>query len=132
MVPTGRSFGGVRPVRTLWSEDMDYVKPADVAASTINAGRAKLGLSPFDLITCSGLAGAILATATSLAFIGTVQTNQPLAGALIFAKTMLANWCFLGNLVGGFLFTGLALYATLKSRLAGPAPLMVPAQVAAE
>jgi formate transporter len=166
MAVTSRSFGEVRPVRTLWSEDMDYVKPADVAASMLNAGRAKLGLSSLDLIIRGGLAGAVLAAATSLAFTAMVQTNQPLVGALIFpvglilivllgldlvtgsfgllplpwmedhvsSKSMLANWCcvFLGNLVGGFVFTGLALYVTHKPRLAGVVPLAVPTQVPAE
>src|SRR5580700_11978393 len=63
---------------------MDYVKPADLAAAMINAGRNKLALSPADLIVRGGLAGAILAAATSLAFTGMVQTGQPLVGALIF------------------------------------------------
>ena len=63
---------------------MDYVKPADVAAAMLATGRSKLALSPLDLSIRSGLAGAILAAATSLAFTGMVQTNQPLVGALIF------------------------------------------------
>ncbi|MGA9320618.1 MAG: formate/nitrite transporter family protein, partial [Xanthobacteraceae bacterium] len=63
---------------------MDYVKPADVAAAMINAGRNKLALSPVDLIMRGGLAGGILAAATSLAITGAVQTDQPLVGALIF------------------------------------------------
>lgn len=63
---------------------MDYVKPADLAAAMINAGRNKLALSPADLVIRGGLAGAILAAATSLAFTGMVQTGQPLVGALIF------------------------------------------------
>ena len=50
----------------------------------VNAGRSKLALSPPDLLIRGRLAGAILAAATSLAFTGTVQTNQPLVGALIF------------------------------------------------
>ena len=63
---------------------MDYVKPADVASAMINAGRSKLALSPLDLVIRGGLAGAILAAATSFAITGAVQTNQPLVGALIF------------------------------------------------
>lgn len=63
---------------------MDYVKPADVAAAMVNAGRTKLALSATDLVVRGGLAGAILAAATSLAVTGAVQTNQPLVGALIF------------------------------------------------
>jgi len=120
---------------------MDYVKPADVAATMMNTGRSKLALSPLDLVVRGGLAGAILAAATSLAFTGMVQTNQPLVGALIFpvglilivllgldlvtgsfgllplpwmenhvsAKTMLGNWSyvFLGNLIGSVVYGGL-------------------------
>src|SRR5580698_10225351 len=64
--------------------EMDYVKPADVAATMMNTGRTKLTLSPLDLVIRGGLAGAILAAATSLAFTATVQTGQPLVGALVF------------------------------------------------
>ncbi len=63
---------------------MDYVKPADVATAMVETGRRKLALGPFDLIVRGALAGAILASATSLAITGTVQTGQPLVGALIF------------------------------------------------
>ncbi len=63
---------------------MDYVKPADVATAMVNAGRTKLALPPLDLVIRGGLAGAILAAATSLAITGAVQTSQPLVGALIF------------------------------------------------
>ena len=63
---------------------MDYVKPVDVASAMIETGRRKLTLSPLDLVIRGALAGGILAAATSLALTGTVQTNQPLVGALIF------------------------------------------------
>src|ERR1700678_338392 len=63
---------------------MDYVKPADVASAMVNAGRTNLALAPLDLVIRGGLAGAILAAATSLAITGAVQTDQPLVGALIF------------------------------------------------
>ncbi len=63
---------------------MDYIKPTDVAAAMLETGRRKLALAPFDLIVRGALAGAILAAATSLAVTGTVQTGQPLVGALIF------------------------------------------------
>ena len=63
---------------------MDYVKPVDVASAMIETGRRKLDLSPVDLVIRGALAGSILAAATSLAITGTVQTGQPLVGALIF------------------------------------------------
>jgi formate/nitrite transporter len=63
---------------------MDYNKPADVVASMIEAGRAKAGLAPRDLVIRGILAGAILATATTLAFGAAVSTGQSLVGAIIF------------------------------------------------
>src|SRR5690348_6657991 len=72
------------PEPSTGSRTMDYVKPADVASAMVNAGRMKLAVSPIDLIIRGGLAGAILAAATSLAFTAMVQTNQPLVGALVF------------------------------------------------
>jgi formate/nitrite transporter len=117
------------------------VKPVDVASAMLNAGRTKLALPPVDLVIRGGLAGAILAAATSLAITGAVQTGQPLVGALIFpvglilivllgldlvtgsfgllplpwlerdtdTKTMLVNWgwVFVGNLIGSVVYGGL-------------------------
>jgi len=142
---------------------MDYVKPAEVAAAMIATGRNKLALSPLDLVIRGGLAGAILAAATSLAFTGMVQTNQPLVGALIFpvglilivllgldlvtgsfglvplpwlendvsAKTMLANWSyvFLGNLIGSVIYGGLL--AITLTNFGATAPAGVAAKIVA-
>src|SRR5215472_13780145 len=63
---------------------MDYIKPAEVAATMVETGRRKLALPTYDLIIRGALAGAILGVATSLAFTGAVSTGQPLVGALIF------------------------------------------------
>src|ERR1700739_3841250 len=63
---------------------MDYVKPADVVRTMVDAGRLKLSLSPRDLLIRGALSGALLGTATSFAFTGAVTTGQPLVGALIF------------------------------------------------
>src|SRR5271167_2310262 len=63
---------------------MDYVKPVDVASAMLETGRRKLGMSATDCLIRGGLAGGILAAATSLAITGAVQTGQPLVGALIF------------------------------------------------
>jgi formate/nitrite transporter len=63
---------------------MDYNKPTDVVANMIEAGRTKLGLSTRDLLVRGILAGAILATATTLAFGAAVSTGQSLVGAIIF------------------------------------------------
>ncbi len=60
-------------------------------------------------------------------------------GMMMGAKVTIAQWWLwnqipvtLGNLVGGFIFTGLALYMTHKPRSAAPAPLTMPNQVPAE
>ena len=134
---------------------MDYVKPIDVASAMVNAGRTKLALPATDLIIRGGLAGGILAAATSLAITGTVQTGQPLVGALIFpvglilivllgldlvtgafgllplpwiendadTKTMLANWgwVFLGNLIGSIVYGGLLAIALTNFGATAPA-----------
>jgi len=134
---------------------MDYVKPVDVASTMVETGRRKLTLSPLDLVIRGGLAGAILAAATSLALTGMVQTNQPLVGALIFpvglilivllgldlvtgsfglvplpwverdasAPSLLANfaWVFLGNLIGSVAYGGLLAIALTNFGTAAPA-----------
>src|SRR5438477_9793452 len=64
--------------------NMDYIKPADVAAAMVETGRRKLALTPTDLMIRGMLSGAILGVATSLAFTGAVSTGQPLVGAIIF------------------------------------------------
>ncbi len=120
---------------------MDYVKPVDLAAAMADTARRKLDISPVDLVIRGGLAGAILAAATSLAFTGAIQTNQPLVGALIFpvglttivvlgldlvtgsfgllplrlvegdarGTSVVANWAwvFLGNLIGSMAYGAL-------------------------
>jgi len=142
---------------------MDYVKPIDLAEVMINTGRSKLALSPVDLVIRGGLAGAILAAATSLALTGIVQTSQPLVGALIFpvglilivllgldlvtgsfgivplpwvdgesdAKGMVANWCwvFVGNLLGSVIYG--ALLAITLTNFGTAAPAGVAAKIIA-
>ena len=63
---------------------MDSVKPADIVANMVQAGAAKARLGPLDLLIRGCLSGALLGFATSLAIGATVQTGQPLVGALIF------------------------------------------------
>ena len=63
---------------------MDSLKPADIIANMVQGGIAKVRLGPFDLLVRGALSGALLGFATSLAIGATVQTGQPLVGALIF------------------------------------------------
>ena len=63
---------------------MDYVRPAEVVNSMIDASLKKLALPPRDLLIRGILAGALLGAATTLAFTGATTTGQPIVGALIF------------------------------------------------
>src|SRR6185312_11954151 len=74
-------FGDARESRSL---HMDYVKPADIVASMIDASEKKLALGPRDLVIPGALSGALLGAATSLAFGAAVSTGEFLVGALIF------------------------------------------------
>ena len=134
---------------------MDYVKPVDVASAMVETGRRKLGMSPADCLIRGALAGSILAAATSLAITGTVQTGQPLVGALIFpvglilivllgldlvtgsfgllplpwlekdasSSTMLTKWgyVFAGNLMGSVAYGGLLAITLTNFGTAAPA-----------
>ncbi|MGD0432332.1 MAG: formate/nitrite transporter family protein [Acetobacteraceae bacterium] len=63
---------------------MDSLKPTDIVENMVQAGVAKSGLGPLDLLVRGVLSGALLGFATSLAIGATVQTGQPIVGALIF------------------------------------------------
>ena len=63
---------------------MDYVKPQDVADSMVAAGASKVALPIKDLLIRGALAGAYLGVATSMAVGATLQTGQPIVGALVF------------------------------------------------
>jgi formate transporter len=63
---------------------MDSLKPAAIVENMVQTGIAKSVLGPFDLLVRGALSGALLGFATSLAIGATVQTGQPLVGALIF------------------------------------------------
>jgi formate/nitrite transporter len=142
-------------------EIMDYAKPAEVVATMIESGRQKLALERRDLIVRGILAGAILATATTLAFGAAVSTGQSLVGAIIFPvglvmivmlglelvtgsfallplahlehgiarERVLINWgwVFLGNLIGSVAYG--ALFAIALTNMGTIEPAGVAAQV---
>ena len=62
----------------------DALKPAQIVGSMIELGWAKTTMPVGQLLVRSGLAGALLGVATTLAFAATAQTGVPLVGALIF------------------------------------------------
>ncbi|MEP6886983.1 MAG: formate/nitrite transporter family protein [Nitrospirales bacterium] len=63
---------------------MDYVKPQDIADCMVAAGASKVSLPTKDLLIRGALAGAYLGVATSMAVGATLQTGQPIVGALVF------------------------------------------------
>jgi formate/nitrite transporter FocA (FNT family) len=91
---------------------MDYAKPTDVVASMIDAGSEKLALGPRDLLIRGAISGALLGV-----YDWRVWDQIPVT---------------LGNLIGGFVFTGLALYVTHKPAKQTISAAPVVAQAAAE
>lgn len=63
---------------------MDFVKPAEVLQSMVEAGESKAKMNRVQMLIRGFLAGAILAFATTLAYTAVSQTSVGLAGALIF------------------------------------------------
>jgi formate/nitrite transporter len=126
----------------------DALKPAQIVGSMIELGWAKTTMPVGQLLVRSGLAGALLGVATTLAFAATAQTGVPLVGALIFPvgfamivvlgldlvtgsfallpmavmagratiRQMLVNWVitFVGNFIGALILAVL-MYVVLTS-----------------
>lgn len=63
---------------------MSYVKPAELITRMVDAGESKLLLSTRDTLIRSFMGGAILALAAAFAVTVSVQTGQPLLGAVLF------------------------------------------------
>ncbi|MTH64828.1 formate/nitrite transporter family protein [Paracoccus shanxieyensis] len=80
---------------------MSYVNPADFAKKMIDAGEAKVFMSTKDTLIRAYMAGAILALAAAFAVTVTVNTGNPLIGALLFP----VGFCML-YLLGFDLLTG--------------------------
>nr|WP_246039513.1 formate/nitrite transporter family protein [Glycomyces buryatensis] len=77
------------------------MKPAEFAAKMIDAGEDKVFMSTRDTVIRAYMAGAILALAAAFAVTVTVNTGQPLLGALLFP----VGFCML-YLLGFDLLTG--------------------------
>ena len=80
---------------------MSYVAPTDFVKKMIDAGEAKTFMSTRDTLIRAYMAGAILALAAAFAVTVSVQTGQPLAGAILFP----VGFCLL-YLMGFDLLTG--------------------------
>lgn len=80
---------------------MSYLSPEDFVTKMIDAGEAKVFMSTRDTVIRAFMAGAILALAAAFAVTVTVQTGQPVVGALLFP----VGFCLL-YLLGFDLLTG--------------------------
>ncbi|WP_199431993.1 formate/nitrite transporter family protein [Qaidamihabitans albus] len=80
---------------------MSYLNPSEFVGKMIDAGEAKVFMSTRDTVIRAYMAGAILALAAAFAVTITVQTGQPLVGALLFP----VGFCML-YLLGFDLLTG--------------------------
>jgi formate/nitrite transporter len=87
---------------------MPYVTPPELASKMIDAGEAKVFMSTRDTLIRSFMAGAILALAAAFAVTISVQTKEPLAGAVLFP----VGFCML-YLLGFDLLTGVFTLAPL-------------------
>lgn len=80
---------------------MSYLNPADFVGKMIDAGEAKAFMSTRDTVIRAYMAGAILALAAAFAVTITVNTGEPLLGAVLFP----VGFCML-YLLGFDLLTG--------------------------
>ncbi|OAN40309.1 formate/nitrite transporter family protein [Mycolicibacterium iranicum] len=80
---------------------MSYVNPSEFVAKMIDAGESKALMSTRDTLIRAFMAGAILALAAAFAVTITVQTGNPLLGAVLFP----VGFCLL-YLLGFDLLTG--------------------------
>lgn len=89
---------------------MAYLVPSEFVTKMVDAGESKIYMSTRDTLIRATMAGAILALAAVFAISVTVQTGQPLLGALLFP----VGFCMLyllgfDLLTGVFVLTPLAL-----------------------
>ena len=80
---------------------MSYLAPSEFVTKMVDAGESKIFMSTKDTLIRAFMAGAILALAAAFAITITVQTGQPLLGAVLFP----VGFCML-YLLGFDLLTG--------------------------
>src|ERR1043165_7079936 len=80
---------------------MSYLAPTEFVAKMVDAGESKIFMSTRDTLIRAYMAGAILALAAWFAVTITVNTGQPLVGAILFP----VGFCIL-YLLGFDLLTG--------------------------
>ncbi|KAF0804293.1 formate/nitrite transporter [Alcanivorax xiamenensis] len=89
---------------------MSYLVPSEFVTKMVDAGESKIYMATRDTLIRAYMAGAILALAAAMAVTITVQTGNPLIGALLFP----VGFCMLylmgfDLLTGVFMLTPLAL-----------------------
>jgi formate/nitrite transporter len=87
---------------------MSYLVPSEFVTKMVDAGESKIFMSTRDTVVRAYMAGAILALAAWFAVTISVQTGQPLAGAILFP----VGFCML-YLLGFDLLTGVFVLAPL-------------------
>lgn len=87
---------------------MSYVAPNELVTKMIDAGEAKIRMATSDTLIRAYMAGAILTLGAAFAVTVSVQTGQPLAGAILFP----VGFCML-YLMGFDLLTGVFTLAPL-------------------
>jgi formate transporter len=87
---------------------VSYLSPTEFVVKVIDAGEAKVSMSARDTVVRAYMAGAILALAAWFAVTITVNTGQPIVGALLFP----VGFCLL-SLLGFDLLTGVFVLAPL-------------------
>lgn len=80
---------------------MSYVSPPEFARTMVDAGETKTFMSTRDTLIRAYMAGAVIALAAAFAITVTIQTGEPLAGAILFP----VGFCLL-VLLGFDLLTG--------------------------
>src|SRR5438045_679477 len=87
---------------------MAYLAPSEFVTKMVDAGESKIFMSTRDTLIRSFMAGAILALAAAFAISITVQTGNPLVGAILFPVGFIMLY-----LMGFDLLTGVFMLAPL-------------------
>ena len=89
---------------------MAYLLPSEFVTKMVDAGESKIFMSTRDTLIRAYMAGAILALAAVFAITITVQTGQPLVGAILFPVGFVMLYLMGFDLLTGvFMLTPLAL-----------------------
>src|SRR5215813_12095093 len=88
---------------------MSYLAPSEFATKMVDAGESKIFMSTRDTLIRAYMAGAILALAAVFAVTITVQTGNPLVGAILFPVGFVMLYLMGFDLLTGvFMLTPLA------------------------